>query len=438
VARARRIALKVLGRVERERAFAAAALEAELKDVADVRDASLATELVYGALRYRPWLDALLAGASSRGLDRLDPLALDALRVAAYELAFLDRVPAHAVLNEAVREIRRVRGSGLAGFANAILRRLAADRAALRPPDPASAPEPALALGLPPWLFDRLAAAWGRDRAIAMGRAFDAPSRRTLRINTARIDLASAHARLGEGSEPGTYLPWAIDAADRNAVRALEDEGLAAHQDEGAGLVVAALDPRPGERILDACAGRGGKTALIAQLAPGDGIFAADRQASKLERLAFELGRQGFAANSAACDLAAGDPPFAGPFDRVLLDAPCSGTGTMGRRPEIRWRLAPEDVTSLAALQRALLDRAAGLVKPGGRLVYAVCSLLPEEHADHLAPFLAAHPGFALVAEPPQLWPKAIDWQGGAPIVDPGVTRTDGYGILCFTRDTRD
>jgi len=437
MARARQIALKVLDRVERERAFAAAVLEAELRNVADVRDASLATELVYGALRHRPWLDRLLAGASERGLDKLDPVTLEALRVAAYELAFLDRVPAHAVLNEAVREIRRIRGKGLAGFANAILRKLAADRAALRPPDPASASDPALALGLPSWLFDRLAATHGRDRAIAMGRAFNAPSRRTLRINTARIDLALARQRLGPGTRDGVYLPWAVDADDRAAVRALEDEGLAAHQDEGAGLVVAALDPRPGERILDACAGRGGKTAAIAQITGGGAaLHAIDKQASKLERLAFELGRQGFCANTATCDLTAGDPPFEGSFDRVLLDAPCSGTGTMGRRPEIRWRLQPDAVASLAELQRALLDRAAELVNPGGRLVYAVCSVLPDECAAHLEPFLAACPGFALVAEPPPLWPKAIPWQGGAPLVDPGVTKTDGYGILCFTSQT--
>jgi 16S rRNA (cytosine967-C5)-methyltransferase len=271
-----------------------------------------------------------------------------------------------------------------------------------------------------------------------MGRAFNEPSRRTLRINTARIDPEEARARLGNGAAAGLYLPWAIDAADRRAARALEEEGLAAHQDEGAGLVVAALDPRPGERILDACAGRGGKTALIAQIAGGGAPYAVDKQPAKLERLAFELGRQGFEAVTAACDLAVDDPPFEASFDRVLLDAQCSGTGTLGRRPEIRWRLDPESVASLAGLQRALLDRAARLVRPGGRLVYAVCSVLPEECAGHLAPFLAAHPDFALVPEPPALWPKAIDWQGGAPLVDPGVTRTDGYGILCFTRDTRD
>lgn len=438
MSRARRIALKVLTRVERERAFAAAALEAELKNVADARDASLATELVYGALRHRPWLDSLLAAASARGLDKLDPVVLEALRVAAYELAFLDRVPDHAAVNEAVREIRRLRGKKLAGFANAILHKLAADRAALSAPDPAQAADPALALGLKPWLFERLTAAHGRDRAIAMGRAFNAPSRRTLRINTARLDLVSARERLGPGAQNGLYLPWAIDADDRAAARTLEDEGLAAYQDEGAGLVVAALDPHSGERILDACAGRGGKTATIAQLAGGAKLYAVDKQASKLERLAFELSRQGFEASVAVCDLAAADPPFAGPFDRVLVDAPCSGTGTLGRRPEIRWRLEPGAVASLAELQHALLVRTAGLVRPGGRLVYAVCSLLPDECTDHVGPFLAAHPGFALVREPPALWPAAIPWQGGAPLVDPGVTRTDGYGILCFTRDQRD
>lgn len=435
MASARRIAVKVLSRVERERAFAAAALEAELRGVADPRDAALATGLVYGALRFRPWLDHLLDGASERGRLEVDPGVRDVLRVAAYELAFLDRVPAHAVLNEAVAAVRRARGGGLAGFANAVLRGLARDRAALAPPDAASAPDPALALGLPPWLFDRLEAAHGRERAIAMGRAFNGPSRRTLRINTARIRVDEARARLGAGVGSGLYLPWAVDAADRSAARSLEEDGLAAHQDEGAGLVVAALDPKPGERVLDACAGRGGKTALIAQLAGGGArIAACDAQPAKLERLAFELGRQGFGAQTAACDLAAGPPPFEGGFDRALVDAPCTGSGTIGRRPEIRWRLRPEDVASLARIQGAMLDRVAPLVRPGGRLVFAVCSVLPEEHAAHLAPFLEAHPGFALVREPPALWPGSIDWSGGAPLVDPGASRTDGYGILCLER----
>ena len=193
-----------------------------------------------------------------------------------------------------------------------------------------------------------------------------------------------------------------------------------------------AVDPRPGVRILDACAGRGGKTGALA--AAGAEVTAVDRQPSKLERLEFELGRQGLSATTVVADLAGDVSAIAGPFDAALLDAPCSGSGTLGRRPEIRWRLEPGRVDQLVEVQRRMLDRVAGLVASGGRLVYAVCSLLPEECDGHLDGFLARHPDFSLVAEPPASWPASVPWNGGRVVIDPSQTRTDGYRLLCLAR----
>ena len=163
-------------------------------------------------------------------------------------------------------------------------------------------------------------------------------------------------------------------------------------------------------------------------------ITAADRSRAKLDRGAFELNRQGFSANAVVVDLQAGKGALEGPFDRILLDAPCSGTGTLGRRPEIRWRLSQDQVASLVSVQRAMLDNVAPLVVEGGRLVYAVCSILKEEGEKQIERFLKEHPEFEPVPDPPSTWPDSIPWRGGLPFVDPSAHGTDGYFIACLVR----
>jgi len=438
MARARDVALAVLGRVEEERAFAAAALEAELPRLSDPRDRALATELVLGCLRRQSWLERLLDDASTKGLARIDPTVRRVLRIAAYQLAFLERVPARAAVSEAVAQAKRSRAPGLAPMVNGLLRNLAArDRAALVPPeedDGCGIDELAVRHGQPAWLLERLVGTLGRERALAVARRFNAPSRRTMRVDTGRASREQLVEQIGAAAHLAELSPWAIDVDDPDVARRLEEGGRAAYQDEGAQLVVLAADPRPGARILDACAGRGGKTGALAAAAAGAEVTAVDRQPSKLERLRFELERQGLAAEVNAADLTGDLTALTGPFDRVLLDAPCSGTGTLGRRPEIRWRLAPGDVEQLAEVQRRLLDRVGGLVARGGRLVYAVCSLLPEECDDHLGGFLERHPDFSLVSDPPAAWPAAIPWNGGRVLIDPARTGSDGYRVLCLTR----
>ncbi len=444
MSRARDAALRVLTRVEADGAHAAAALAAELAGSRDPRETALATELVYGALRRRPWLDHLIESGAGRSLRRIDPVTRRILRLGAYQLAFLERIPARAAVFEAVEQSRRRGSPRLAGLVNAVLRKLAGrERADLVPPDPdlaASAGEIALAHGLPAWLAARLIAIYGCDRVLAMAAAFDRPAPRTLRANLARTDRDALVAGIGEAGAANPMGPWALDIRDAATARRLEEQGLAVHQDAGAQLAVLALDARPGNLVLDACAGRGGKTGAVAALVGETGLVtAADLKGSKLERLALELRRLGVEAETATGDLVGEPAALAGRcFDRVLLDAPCSGSGTLGRRPDIRWRIDEQKVAALVDLQRRLLHAQVRRVAPGGRLVYAVCSVLPEEGRDHGPPFLEAHAEFSFASEPPAAWPAIVPWNGGSILVDPSVTGGDGYQILCLERGSGD
>ncbi|HUT79224.1 MAG TPA: 16S rRNA (cytosine(967)-C(5))-methyltransferase RsmB, partial [Polyangia bacterium] len=432
--------LKVLTRVEADGAHAAAALAAELAGVGDSRETALCTELVYGVLRRRPWLDHLIESAAGRPLDRIDPATRRILRIAAYQLAFLERIPARAAVFEAVEQARRRGSPRLAGLVNAVLRKLAGrERAELAGRDPGpDAPFSAFALahGLPAWLVERLVTAHGDAGARAMATAFDRPAPRTLRVNLARTTRDALLVDLGETARLNPVSPWAIDVADARAARRLEEDGRAVHQDAGAQLAVLALDAGPGCRVLDACAGRGGKTGALAALVGEAGrVVAADRQESKLLRLALELHRLGLEAETVAGDLTGAAPALGGPpFDRVLIDAPCSGSGTLGRRPDIRWRIDERKVASLVELQWSLLVALALRVAPGGRLVFAVCSVLPEEGRFHGPRFLDAHPDFSFVEFPPGGWPGMVPWNGGSILVDPAVTGGDGYQIICLER----
>ncbi|MFO8072629.1 MAG: transcription antitermination factor NusB [Polyangia bacterium] len=438
---AREVALRVLDRVERGGAFAAAALEAELAGLDDSRDSALATELVYGVLRRRSWLDRLLESASRRGLRGLEPSVLNALRLGAYQIAFLERIPARAAVFETVSQVKRGRAPGLAGLTNALLRRLAArPREELLPPAGIEGQLADLAarLGLPSWLLERWIAERGRKGAAELARAFARPAPRAMRVNAARASREELLARYRDRVRAGRLSPWALEVDDAELARRLDEAGLAVHQDEGAQLVALAVEARPGDRVLDACAGRGGKTGALAALIGADlareRLLAVDVGRSKLERSSFELERLGLGARTATIDLARDPQQLEGEFDRVLLDAPCSGSGTLGRRPEIRWRLDPAALERLVEIQDSLLEAVIPRLAPGGRLVYAVCSLLTEEGAGHLEPLLGRHPEMEPVAETPDGWPEIASWSDGRFEIDPARTGGDGYTGFCVRR----
>jgi 16S rRNA (cytosine967-C5)-methyltransferase len=430
---ARDVARLVLRRVEQGEAFAALALAGALDDAHLAGpDRALVTELVYGVLRHRTRLDRALAAHAARGLKTLSPAVMVALRVGAYQL-IATRVPPHAAVDDAVAAVRAAADDKVAGFTNAVLRALATRGEP--PPPPASDAVRVLeeVHSLPRWLGVRLVAMLGKDEAEAAGAAFNQPAPVTLRVALSRTTRAAvAEAIVAE--RPGARVDEAVGSPEALLVRgagapetlSVFQAGLCTVQDLGAQLVARLLGAAPGERILDACAGVGGKAAHVAELgrmaqaahggaaaaAPLE-IHAADSSRRKLDLgddSARRLGLneiRGFEVD--LTDAAAIAQKLAPSYDRVLLDAPCSGLGVLRRHPEAKWRRRPADVVALAALQAKMLQALAPLVRPGGVLVYSVCTMTAEEGPAQIAAFVAAHPEFHLDGPPLTTWPHRDD-----------------------------
>ena len=378
---ARGVAIRVIERVTDGGAFASAALDGELNRARlDPRDAALATAIVYGALRVLPQLDRWIASRLHRPDAKLDPVLAAALRAGCYQLAYLQRVPAHAVVDECVGVVRGARGPKLAAVANAVLRKLATDLAI---------PGPRPAQVLPAWLDSALAQALSPDRRTGWLDSGDEPPPLCLRVSRGveREALAAElrAARPDAEVELGKLSPRALLLRRAGDPRALPGhaEGRFAVQEEGAQLIAHALGAQPGERIGDLCAGHGGKTAWLADaVGPAGRVLAVDVDERKLDKLGAELTRLQLTdgrVQTRAIDLSVGSGGLAPELVRVLVDAPCSGLGTLRRRPELALRVTPEDPARLAGLQLAIARSAAKLLRPGGLLVLAVCSPLPEE-----------------------------------------------------------
>ena len=368
-ASARSVAVQAVVRVLRDGAFAAAALSAELERAKALseRDRALATELLYGTLRVRSALEARLAPLAPRGLK--DVIVKGELLVAAYQLLSLDRIPAFAAVNAAVNGVRAARGPQVAGFANAVLRKLAQGEKL----EPIAAARQNLA----PWLQDALVRAVGEDEA----QALIVPPRE--KVVGLRLIAGRAVPEWLENSPVGRASPRSrlVRGEGDPRKRGGYVEGAFTVQEEGAQAIGLALGARPGERVLDACAGRGQKTSLLVeQVGSAGSVWATDVYPKKLEALSTELERLRLnAAETRAVDWTVGVADVPADFDRVLVDAPCTGTGTLRRRPEIAARLKPEDPARLSALAETLLRSAATRAKSGARVVFAVCSVLEEE-----------------------------------------------------------
>lgn len=416
---ARRLAARVVQRVLDEGAYSHLALDAALTGAAlDPRDRGLATELVYGTLTWLGRIDAILAPRLSRGMDELDPEVRAILRVAVYQLAFLDRVPDHAVVHEAVEHARKVRGRRkVDGFVNGVLRATLRARSGWPTPVAFEA-DPVEHIvqrwSLPGWLAEGLVGWFGPDEALALAEGLTRRPGVTLRV-TGAATAAEARARaeaLAEalGGRPGALSPGAVvlERLDDAAREAL-DQGRAVVQDEGAQLVGWLSAPSAGQRVLDACAGLGGKTAHLAELTGPDGeVLAIDDDGPKLDVLARTL--KALKLPPARCLV--GDfrhldaQVLGGPFDVVVLDAPCSGLGVLRRHPEVRWRRGTEDLAALAQIQAGLLERAVEALAPGGALIYSVCTFTAQEGPAQIDALLAAHP--ELEADPTP--PPEIPW----------------------------
>jgi 16S rRNA (cytosine967-C5)-methyltransferase len=442
VSQARYEALHILVRVERDRAFADIALEHALERARlEPRDAALCTEIVYGTLRWRRHLDWRLTPHLSRPLPKLDPWVRALLRLTAYQLLFLDRVPRWAAVDEAVSVARlKSRAPGPAEFVNAVL------RAFTRAPAPPRLPaDPIEAAGIrwsfPDWMAARWIARYGSDEAERLMAALNERPPVTIRANTLRISREDLAARLRDeelAETDPTRLASEGLTVRRGAVGrwAAFAAGWCTIQDEASMLIARLLDPRPGELVADACAAPGTKTTHLAQLMGNRGrIIAMDPHAARLRLLSQAASRLGVGIIEAhPGSVAAVSGRWKGRCDRVLVDAPCSNLGVLRRNPDVKWRREEADLDRLAEKQTGILTAAAALVKPGGRLVYATCSLEPEENDAVVGAFLDGHPEWRVDA--PTDFPVAPDASGFIRCL-PHVHGTDGFTAARLARAPR-
>jgi len=447
---ARNIAAEVLARVERDNAFAAAVLDHELKRAMQLspRDRALATELLYGTLRLKPLLEKAIEAVTPRGIQALDSRTRSLLLVAAYQIHYT-RIPAFAAVSECVEAIRATKGRAVGGFANGALRQMAVNAETAPLPKPPVAYKEATA----PWLRRALERSIGEDATDALLTAGPVPPPINLRVRNGGAGLEATRdawiPRLREAApqakiEPGAQAPGSI------RVRAAGDphqlpgytEGAWTIQEEGSQLVGLLLGVRPGEIVLDACAGRGNKSSLLAEaLESDDGrvlgrLDVADLHADKLTRLENELTRLKLPKpNMFGVDwsVGVGDVPK-DTYDRVLVDAPCSGTGTIRRRPEIQTRRQAADLVELANAQVAIVKNAAEVVRPGGRLVYAVCSVLRDEAESVVARILEERKDLELVPFDTELATKLFGEGATQGRLLTHLHGTDAYFVASFRR----
>lgn len=395
----------MLLRVDRDKAYANVLLDARLRRKnLSVRDRALTTELCYGVLRHRGTIDFLLSTVLDRPLERVEDEVRNLLRVGAYQLFYLAKVPAYAAVHETVGLARPSTRS----FANAVLRALVR-RGPLReeelPADPVS--RWSLQYSHPSWLVERWLKQLG-DEAVELMQANNRIPSVGIGWNPLRGSLAELEKGLARARVEWTPSPWVPNAywvrhAGNLLTGALSERGAFWVMDDAGALVVRLLDPLPGERILDLCAGGGGKATVAAMLMENRGdIVALDVSPRALRRLEEARRRLGTTiVRPVKGDARQVARQFRGWADRVLVDAPCTGLGTLRRRPELRWHRELPDIPRLADLQGAILDGAADCVRPGGCVVYAVCSREPEEGEEVVAKFLARHPEFSRDDHPP-------------------------------------
>jgi 16S rRNA (cytosine967-C5)-methyltransferase len=437
---ARDVAARVLVRVAKDAAFAAASLDAELARHVQLepRDRALATELVYGSLRVQPWLLARLGRFTPRGIDSVEVHVRAQLLVAAYQL-FFTRLPAFAAVSETVSAVKAERGERVAAFANAVLRKVAHLAGQTTDEERADA----IGASIPAWIREGLERALGDEGARSFVRAGREAPPIALRVEDAASREAwirtIAAAAPGASVEPGRTSPRAILVRGAGKPQALPGwtEGAWTVQEEGSQLAALAVGAREGETVLDACAGRGNKAGVLARAVGAAGaVDACDVSPAKLVRLGEELGRLGLHARGAfAVDWTGGSGEVTGAYDRVLVDAPCTGMGTLRRRPEIALRRDSADLASKTRDQVAILARAAEHVRPGGVLVYVVCSVLREEAEDVVEAALRARPELAPAPfEAPEA--RAIAGDAHSLRLLPDVHGTDGYFVALMRRRT--
>jgi 16S rRNA (cytosine967-C5)-methyltransferase len=400
IAPARIAAYETILAVDAGRADLPAALHRARQPLKDERDRALAGEIATGTLRWQAAFDHVIAAFAGRPIGKLDREIVAILRISIFQLLHLDRVPAAAVVDDAVELARRSGKKSAAGFVNALLRRVSRERSRLPLPQDPAVDFLSVTLSHPRWLAERWLTRYGIEAATAWARFDNEPAPLTLRVNTLRATrdgLASELRDLGVATDAARFAPDALIVCDGNPLLTpLAHTGVFVVQDEASQLVGEFAGAMPGERILDACASPGGKTTQMVAALKGEGtIVAADvrgRRVALLDRAVRESGARNILVVQAN---ARATVPFRdATFDAVLVDAPCSGLGTIRRDPDVRWRRGEADLATLATAQSEMLSQLARVVRPGGRLVYSTCSSEPEENEAVVEAFLLAHPQF--------------------------------------------
>ncbi|MFT3714130.1 MAG: 16S rRNA (cytosine(967)-C(5))-methyltransferase RsmB [Archangium sp.] len=425
---ARELAIRVLSRVAATDAFLNVVLDTVLDESppSDPRDAGLVTELCYGATRRQLTLDSVLRRFADRSLESIEDRVLAALRLGVYQLFFM-RVPKHAAVGETVDALKAAGVERAAGFVNAILRKASA----LTELPKAEGDEVAqleFETSHPAWLVKRWMRQFGPERARVMLNADNDAPNVVIRANTSKISRDELFAQLkdaGVECRATTISPLGVVLENPGRVEELYGyaEGLWQVQDEAAQLVGVFAQVPQGARVLDACAAPGGKACHLAQTHE---VLAIDVHANKLPKIQSEAKRLGLTARlkTQRVDASKPLPEELGEFDVVMVDAPCAGLGTLRRHPELRYRRLEKDLGELAHLQREILEQCQQVVKPGGLLVYAVCSTDAMEGADQIEMFLRSHPDFT--TEPPRGLDSLPTWQGHLRTL-PGPEGLDGF-----------
>ncbi len=434
---ARMSALRVLTACRVNGAWADAALRAELlRAQLDAADAALASRIVYGVMQRRMLLDYYLDAYCSQRLDHLQQPLPDILRIGAYQILYLDKVPDHAAVSEAVELAKTSKRGAAAGLVNAVLRKLSQNKEKLPPLPRGGTERLSVETSHPAWLVERMAALLGAEGAEAFLRSNNEVAPLTAQVNpliTTEESLCKELAGAGIAAKPHAWVPDCVELAGTGDLTTLPAfyRGEFVVQDAAARLVSLVADVRSGQRVLDACAAPGGKSFSAAFAMHDEGeIVSCDLHENKLKRIQDGAQRLGLTCiRTQAADAREFRPEWENAFDVVLCDVPCSGLGIIRKKPDIRYK-APDELTGLPAIQRAILDNSAHYVKKGGILVYSTCTVLPEENEQVTDAFLKEHDDYSYehftlpAGETPghiTLWPQ--------------VHGTDGFYIAKLRRN---
>jgi 16S rRNA (cytosine967-C5)-methyltransferase len=433
-------AVKILNRVERSDAYLDKLLDAELRsDEMNELDKGLMNEIVTGVVRWQMKLDWVLTGFFHGNFTKAETNIKNALRVALYQILFLDKVPQSAAVNEGVEFIKRLRGQKVGDLVNAVLRNIIRNLENIRYPDPKEDRIRHLSVveSHPLWLVNRWVTRFGYDEAQQFLAANNKRPDLTLRVNRLKIQFDYYLSLLNQNQIQYTRsanLDFFVRVQHMTGIGSSEmfRQGFFSVQDESGGLAVKLLDPQQGERVIDLCSAPGGKTTFIGELMKNIGeIISVDKYETRLNLVKNAVQRLGISnAHFIVADAATLQIP---PGDKVLVDAPCSGLGVLAKKPDAKWKREPEDIRDLVKLQRSILKNAATLVKPSGCLVYSTCTTEPEENTEITSDFLSNHPDFS-VEPADQFVPREVVSSSGFIETFPHRNGMDGAFAVRFRK----